>query len=250
MASLENDLTKYKAALKDEENKHTVSHNAWIRERKDLSRELQRSKEDKDQWEREVSSLKQQLTQKTRENKALADELVEERSFTKQLQAEKKANQAIVAKAQTAAVNALSQSVSSELPDDVIQSRFSEILEEAQDWARENSTPTLQQESSSEARSSLRNFLLKEHLLSSDAEMKRYEQFDISVDSAADTLLETVISHQLCHAFLQNPYFLSSWLVSETGAEPVVEAPVILKGLEEHMMNGMFCPKVLSLVKD
>jgi hypothetical protein len=268
MASLENDLTRYKATLKDEEKKHKLSHNAWMREKNDLSRELtdsrrekltlsnqisylkQRSKEDKGQWEREVSSLKQQLTQKTRENKALADELVEERSFTKQLQAEKKANQAIVAQAQTAAVNALSQSVSSELPDDVIQSRFSEILEEAQDWARENSTPTLQQESSSEARSSLRNFLLKEHLLSSDAEMKRYEQFDISVDSAADTLLETVISHQLCLAFLQNPYFLSSWLVSETGAEPVVEAPVILKGLEEHMMNGMFCPKVLSLVKD
>jgi len=268
MARLNDELTICKAALEVEKKKHTDSRNTWIRERNDLSREAdkykrtlsnqmiqissleQRSKADKDQWEHEVSSLQHQLTQTTKEKKAFADELDEERSFTKELQAEKKANQALVAKAQTAAVNALSQSVSSNLPDDVIQRRFSEILEEAQDWARENSTRTLQHESSSEARSSLRNSLIKEHLLSSDAEMKRHEQFDISVDSAADTLLEAVISHQLCVFFLQNPYFLSSWLVSETGAEPVVEAPVILKGLEEHMMNGMFCPKVLSLVKD
>ncbi|CZR54565.1 uncharacterized protein PAC_04449 [Phialocephala subalpina] len=201
----------------------------------DISGKLSAANRQNFSLEKEVISLRAQLEQLHKAKNAVDGELIEERSFIKQLQAENQAQQAIVTRAQEAAVNMLSQTVSSELPDDVIREDLKGILDDAKDWARINYRREFQE------REAVRNRFIEAGLLASDDDVLVADGFVIFKDSDADTLLETALNQELCTTFLRNPYLMAGPMFSplEQDVKAGDKLHPMWNGVDQHVMVGI-----------
>jgi len=184
----------------------------------------------KDEFEKTNRKLKVELAALEKQNKGLSADLEEERSFIKQLQAQIRSHEAVVTKAQVAAVARLTENVSSELSDDIIRERLKELFEETEGWARQNSTKTFRD------RYLVKNDQIKRGMLASDSELDPVDRFDIETDTASDTLLEAVLNKEICHGFLQNPYFVTRSILRDDEARELV--PNILQQVERHLATN------------
>jgi len=185
----------------------------------------------KDEFEKTNRKLEVELAQLEKQNKGLSADLEEERSFIKQLRAQIRSQEAVVTKAQVAAVARLTENVSSELADDIIHERFKELFEETEGWARQNSTKSFRDGYL------VKNELIEMGMLASDSELDPVDRFDIETDTASDTLLEAVLNKEICRGFLQNPYFATrSILRDDERTRELV--PNILQRVERHLATN------------
>jgi len=195
----------------------------------------------KDEFEKTNRKLKVELAELEKQNKGLSADLKEERSFTKQLQARIRSQEAVVTKAQVAAVARLTENVSSELSDDIIHEEFKELFEETEGWARQNSTKTFRD------KYLVKNDQIKMGMLASDSELDPVDRFDIESDTASDTLLEAVLNKEICHGFLQNPYFATSSILRDDERTARELVPNILQQVERHLATSEFKPGFTQL---
>jgi hypothetical protein len=183
----------------------------------------------KDEFEKTGRKLGVELEQLKKQNNSLSAELQEERLFTKQLQTEMRIQEAVVTKAQVAAVARLTENVSSELSDDIIHQSFKELFEETEEWARQNSSKSFQD------RYLVKDDLTRMGMLASDSELAHFDRFDIETDTASDTLLEAVLNKELCLSFLQNPYFATTSIVMDDEQKAKGLMPSILQQVERYL---------------
>lgn len=232
---LENQLSAEKSAHRTLRNNAKKDISLLKSTNAEISGKLSAANRYNSSLEKEIMSLRGRVEELDRSKQALDAELIEERSFIKQLQAEKQAQQAIVTRAQEAAVNMLSQSVSSELPDDVIREELKGILDDAKDWARTNYSRDFQE------RESVRDDLIEAGLLASDDDILVADRFDILKDSDADTLLETVLNQELCATFLRSSCLMTGPLFSpvEDDLKIKEKLPPMWKGIDQHVMIGV-----------
>lgn len=186
----------------------------------------------KDKFEKTNRKLKVELAELEKQNKGLSADLEEERSFIKHLQAQIRSQEAVVTKAQVAAVARLTENVSSELSDDIIHEEFKELFEETEGWARQNSTKTFRD------KYLVKNDQIKMGMLASDSELDPVDRFDIESDTASDTLLEAVLNKEICHGFLQNPYFATSSILRDDERTARELVPNILQQVERHLATN------------
>ncbi|KAF2462661.1 uncharacterized protein BDR25DRAFT_386277 [Lindgomyces ingoldianus] len=164
----------------------------------------QRLENEKDGADREIARLRQEMQKLNRQKAAVCEELAEERSFTKQLQIERRKHEAVIGKAQSAFVSKLSDMVSTELPDDKVREQLQDIFKDSQEWAKENCACEL------ENTTEMKERLVDIGVLAPEDSMEPHDYFNFNADIITDILLEAVLNHYLCSTFISNPFFTSS----------------------------------------
>jgi len=227
-------IKNLKGQLADEKRKLDTCQNQAKQSEAMYQRQIERAQEN-DYF------LRQQKTQLESEKFALQikldaarDELAEEKSFVHELQAEKRQQEAAITRVQSAVVSKLSDNVSSELPDDTIRTQLHDIFGAVQEWARDNHASELKD------RSQVKRQLVEAGILAADEKMDYRYHFDMEAELVADILLESVLNHELCAAFLSNPYFVAASALRTNETSVNENVPIALQAVLEHLQAGTY----------
>lgn len=112
-----------------------------------------------------------------------------------------------VTRAQTAALNLLSGSVSSHLPDDTIKREFADVFELTEIWARENAIESLESIKSSGYEKKLVEWGVVTPPQGADGQPDM--GFDWDEGTAGATLLNAAVNAEITSAFLSSPFFIT-----------------------------------------
>lgn len=144
-----------------------------------------------------------------------------------------------VTKAQKAAMNVLSVSLSASLPDDRIRPRFRELFERIAEWARDNASADRAIFNSENIQDWHRSNLLRHVGRLGD---QPNLEFDAEDDTAIDTLLNAALSRRLCQRFLKNPFWFAEGFSPVTNVtaseEDRVGTDLALERLLKKLMGG------------
>ena len=138
-------------------------------------------------------------------NRELVAEAATDGTVIENLRKEIRSQEAIVTKVQEAALAKLTENVSGELSNDIIQDRFGDLFEEVREWATANSTKTW----TPEEKEGIKSEMIKNGLIVPDEELAYRDRFDMNTNTAADAILETLLNKELCEQFLKRPYFIT-----------------------------------------
>ncbi|KAF1995079.1 hypothetical protein P154DRAFT_581215 [Amniculicola lignicola CBS 123094] len=171
----------------------------------------------------EVKGLEDELKKSRKVQDALSFELQEERKFIKLLQEERKIKPAVGAERP--------EEVSTDLSDDEIRRDLDAVFEECRLWAGENYVPVLGDIPEVKKR------LIEVGVLAPEDTVAKQYYFNFDADIVADILLEAVLCHELCRAFLENPYFtanLALWVEEESMN---LDVPIALKKVTDYLQT-------------
>ncbi|KAJ9610388.1 hypothetical protein H2200_005165 [Cladophialophora chaetospira] len=112
-----------------------------------------------------------------------------------------------VTKAQNAAMNVLSRSLSAELPDDRIRTRFKELFESIAEWARDNATEDRRILDDNDNKIKWQKYGIFRWIAEQGAQPNL--EFDFGDETAIDTLLNTALARRFCQDFLRNPFWFA-----------------------------------------
>ncbi len=194
----------------------------------------------KSYWERisgaesESKQISAERNELEKQRNFLRGELDRERDFTDRLQAELENTKKSLGKAQSAIFEKLSNVVSTELSDDEIRTEFEAIFEESRSWAQEN----YRLESIDAEK--LKSILIQEGYLGPDEDFELHNRFNFGMEIFADLLLETVLNHELCNAFLNNPFYVICPALWVQGQHIDTKVPELLQEITEHFQRSKF----------
>jgi hypothetical protein len=169
----------------------------------------------------------------------LLEESQKKSSEIKELRAHIEQQEVSVTKAQNAAMNVLSQSLSAALPDDRIRTRFKDLFESIAEWARDNATQDRTILDSQENMAKWEKAGLLRRV--GEAGAKPNLEFDMEDETTIDTLLNAALARCICQDFLKNPF----WFAEDSSPIAGVDFPsaerittdVALERLLEKMMK-------------
>ena len=223
-------IKNLKGELADEKRKLDTCQNHAKQSEARYQRQIERAQEN-EYFLRQLESEKSTLQIKLH---AACDELAEEKSFVHELQAEKRQQEAAITRVQSAVVSKLSDNVSSELPDDTIRTQLHDIFGAVQEWARDNYASELKD------RAQVKRQLVEAGILATDEKMDYRYHFDMEAELVADILLESVLNHELCAAFLSNPYFVAASALRTNETSVNENVTIALQAVLEHLQAGTY----------
>lgn len=209
--SSEHELLYKRGQALEKKIKTLTEDNEDLRRERDSNRlALQSARRELREWEHRCSMINQACEEKHNAWLLTKNLLQEERAFVKELQEEQRKLRTGPTEEQRSRMSKFTAAVSSELPDDVVKENFEDLFEDTMDWARKNSTNKFD-------RTVVAKQFVQSAILREEHDLDNFLSSGLSVSAAADTLLLAALNHELCLAFLTNPYFLGDEMQLETG---------------------------------
>lgn len=199
-----NGLKKNNSVLKnDNKNKLTDLGDKWSRRYAELFETNKKTNTDLKNARNEYERLWNEYIKLKRSKEDLELELSDERKHVGELKQNIKDQEQVVTKAHSTAISLLARDVSTDLPDDEIKRQLHFIFQESvYGWCVETKVSELADpekiKSLLESKGIMRSSNLPEHL-----------QFDVGDSKIGPVIsLQAALGHELCQAFLNNPFFL------------------------------------------
>ncbi|KAL2673961.1 hypothetical protein Neosp_012407 [[Neocosmospora] mangrovei] len=137
----------------------------------------------------------------------LQEDLWREKLRVTQLEEEMRDQEQIIAKVHLNAINLLSSSVSSDLPDDKVRRGLSNLFDGiVRDWCLDLHAADVIDESSAAI------LLMSNNILADAPDLPAYLRINMRDEIAAPVLLQAALAKFLCDSFLLEPFFLQDWL--------------------------------------
>ncbi len=197
-----------KLETKIQESKDEVQEHKEYRNR--VATDLSNERTEKTRWYNDcvilrenAKTLRSQVGILQREKERLQDEHQTDLTLVKRLQAEIASQEEIVTSVAVAALAKLAPSSSGEISDDLIQEKFGELFGELRDWVEDTSYNDIAR------KEEVHEHLVQDGLLVSNQDLSEHEQFDMGGDTAADSILQTLLLKEICDQFLRDPYFIT-----------------------------------------
>jgi predicted nucleic acid-binding Zn-ribbon protein len=188
--------------------------------------------------DKSIRQLKNDMAALRKDAEQHHEERVKAAAENEKLRAHIEQQELSVTKAQNAAMNVLSRSLSAALPDDRIRARFEELFESVAEWARDNATEdrTILQHTDNQLKwqqSGIVRWV-------AEPGPQPYSKFDLGDETAIDTLLNTALARRFCQDFLGNPFWFaqdSRPFMDTTAAETErIDTDVAIERLLKKMM--------------
>jgi hypothetical protein len=144
-----------------------------------------------------------------------------------------------VTKAQNAAMNVLSRSLSAALPDDRVRTRFKELFESIAEWARDNATEDRTILDDIDNRSQWQKHGIFRYV--GELGARPNLEFDFGDETAIDTLLNTALARRFCQDFLKNPF----WFAEDSSPIVNVNLPKAER-IDTDLAMGRLLKKMMS----